>query len=293
MIHSFRSLAAGVALTLALAAPAAAQDPQGPRSVATSHVAQLEDGPVAYQAVVAETVVRSEDGEGSGTVVTTSYIRTDAVSAERPVLFIFNGGPGASTTPLHFGAFGPMRRFGEADDQYLAMNPHSLLDAADLVFIDPVGTGYSRPHDDGAPFWSRTGDARSVADVIRDWLARHDRSDAPRYLLGQSYGTIRAAEITRVAPDLNFDGVLLFALVPGERSGLLAHMSALPSYAAAAWHHGRAARDGRTVEQVYEDAVVFARTDYIAALIQGAALPDAERNAMAGRLSAMTGLPAA
>ncbi|MBA3999417.1 peptidase S10 [Brevundimonas sp.] len=293
MIQSIRSLAAGLAVMLTLAAPAAAQDARNPRSVVTAHVTQLQDGPVAYQAVVAETMVRSEDGRASGTVVTTSYIRTNVAPAGRPVLFIFNGGPGASTTPLHFGAFGPMRRFGEGDHQYLAMNPHSLLDAADLVFIDPVGTGYSRPHDDGAPFWTRTGDARSVADVIRQWLARHERTDSPRYLLGQSYGTLRAAEIMRVAPDLEFDGVLLFALVPGERSGPLAHVSSLPSYAAAAWHHGRAARDGRTVEQVYEDAVVFARTDYIAALIQGAALPDAERGAMAGRLSAMTGLPAA
>src|SRR5690606_36960887 len=121
------------------------------------------------------------------------------------------------------------------------------------------------------------------AEVIRNWLNRHDRTDSPRYLLGQSYGTVRAAEITRVAPDLDFDGVLLFALVPGERSGPLGYMASLPSYAAAAWHHGRVARDGRTVEQVYDDAVAFARTDYVSALIQGAALPADERDAMAAR----------
>lgn len=263
-----------------------------PRSSTTRHTLVLRGVEVTYEAVVGETLVTPSDGGAPGVIVTTTYRRTGVPVADRPVLFIFNGGPGASTTPLHFGAFGPMRRFGSGDQQYLLANPHSLLDSADLVFIDPVGTGYSHPTGEGAPFWSRTGDARSVADVIRQWLDTNDRAASPRYMLGQSYGTLRAAEVTRVAPDLTFDGILLFALVPDIKGGPLASMAALPSYAATAWSHDRIDRTGRSVEQVYDEAVRFARTDYVSALIQGGALPPADRTAMAQRLSAMTGLPA-
>lgn len=277
------------------AAPPAAATPA--RAVVTRHSLTLGGARVAYDAVVAETVVAAPEGTGEATIVTTAYLRADVPTTDRPVLFIFNGGPGASTTPLHFGAFGPMQRLGEGEAQYLAPNAHSLIDAVDLVFIDPTGTGYSRPQDPsqdgGAPFWSRTGDARSVAEVIERWLATHDRAASPRYLLGQSYGTVRAAEITRVAPELRFDGVLLFALVPGERSGPLAYMSSLPSYAATAWLHDRIDRRGRSVEQVYDEAVRFARTDYVSALIQGGALPADEKTAIARRLADLTGLPAA
>lgn len=283
------------ALALTSADPtetAATAQPEAPRASVTRHALLLNGAEIAYDAVVAETVVRAPDSDASAVIVTTTYTRVGVPTADRPVLFIFNGGPGASTTPLHFGAFGPMRRFGEGDQQYLLANPHSLLDSADLVFIDPVGTGYSRPNGDGAAFWSRTGDARSVAAVIQHWLETNGRTASPRYMLGQSYGTLRAAEVTRVAPDLTFDGILLFALVPSERSGPLSYMSSLPSYAATAWSHNRIDRAGRSVEQVYDEAVRFARTDYVSALIQGGALSAAERASVAQRLSELTGLPA-
>ncbi len=277
-------LAAGLVAAV-LSAPAAAQS-------VTDHAGVFGGREVAYRAYVEETAFRDDDGALSGTMVTTSYVETGG-DADRPVLFIFNGGPGASTTPLHFGAFGPYARHGEGADEVLAANPHSLLDTADLVFIDPVGTGYSRPEGDGAPFWSRSGDVETVAEMIRRWLDRHGRTDSPRYLLGQSYGTVRAAEIVARERDLDFDGVMLFALVPGDRSGPIALMTALPSYAAAAFHHGRVEADGRTVDEVYQDAVRFARTDYLAALVQGASLPEGDRREMAGRLAATTGLPVA
>lgn len=259
------------------------------RQADSEHTATHAGLTYSYRAVVADNEVRAADGTAA-TIVTTSYLRNDVETAQRPVLFIFNGGPGASTTPLHFGAFGPMRRFGEGQDQYLLPNPRSLLDAVDLVFIDPVGTGYSRPEGDGRGFWSRTGDARSVADAIAGWLSAHGREASPRYLLGQSYGTVRAAEIARLAPELDFDGILLFALVPGERSGPLAAMSALPSYAAAACHHRVTDCAGRTPQQVYEGVVDFARTDYVSILIRGGSVSPSEKQAMADRLSALTGL---
>lgn len=278
------SVALGALVATASLSPVWAQTPDAPATLTTV----LNGQTIPYRAKVTEH--RVSTGEASATIVTTSYLRADVATEQRPVLFIFNGGPGASTTPLHFGAFGPMRRFGEGEAQYLLPNPHSLLDQVDLVFIDPVGTGYSRPDTDGQPFWSRTGDARSVADVILDWLRQNDREASPRYVLGQSYGTIRAAELTRVAPELRLNGILLFALVPGERSGPLAAMSALPSYAATACYHSMTDCRGRSPQQVYDAAVAFARTDYVTALIQGGALPASDKQDMALRLAGLTGL---
>ena len=282
----------GIALFLLLGTSALCGAAMAAPDTATSqHRLEHADGAIPYQAIVTRHRVQSADSAAQATIVTTAYTRTDISDARRTVLFIFNGGPGASTTPLHFGAFGPMRRFGEGDAQYLLPNPNSLLDDADLVFIDPVGTGYSRPDEDGQPFWSRTGDARSVADVITQWLADNDRQDAPRYVLGQSYGTLRAAELTRVAPDLKIDGILLLALVPAERSGPIAAMSALPSYAATACFHAITDCNGQSPKAVYDQAVQFARTDYLTALVQGGSLPEVEKQQVAQRLSALTGLP--
>ena len=112
----------------------------------TQHAGTFNGQKVTYDAIVAETFLKDAAGAPAASVVTTAYVRTDKrVGAQRPVLFLFNGGPGASTTPLHFGAFGPKKREGEGAAQRMVDNPDSLLDAVDLVFIDPVGTGYSRP----------------------------------------------------------------------------------------------------------------------------------------------------
>lgn len=282
---AMRKLLASAALValVVLSSPVMAQD-----VTATDHTTVLSGQTIPYRAMVTRHSITQD--EATATLVTTAYQRTGVEAAPRPVLFIFNGGPGASTTPLHFGAFGPMRRFGEGENQYLLPNPHALIDDIDLVFIDPVGTGYSRASDDGKPFWSRTGDAQSVAAVIAEWLKTNGREASKRYVLGQSYGTLRAAEITRVAPDLRLDGILLFALVPGERSGPLAAMSSLPSYAATACYHSMTDCHGRTPQQVYDASVQFARTTYVTALIQGGALPEAEKEAMALRLAGLTGL---
>lgn len=260
----------------------------------TVHQGVFNGEAVRYTALL-ETRGYSVDGALAGYFVTTSYVREDVADpATRPVIFLFNGGPGASTTPLHFSAFGPKRRTGSDADSVMYDNHHSILDAADLVFIDPVGTGYSRLADgaDPALVWSRTGDAVSVAALIRDWLQEQGREASPRYLLGQSYGTSRAAEITRVDPELKFDGVMLFALVAGPRAGPLGPMTALPTMATAAWYHGRAGQHHTSVESVFEEAVEFARTDYVQALIRGASLPADERRAMAERVAAITGLSA-
>ncbi|WP_203290658.1 S10 family serine carboxypeptidase-like protein [Maricaulis parjimensis] len=292
-----RFLAATACLALAACAqPATPRDTGLPTgaSALSEHDGVFNGVPVSYSALVETTLLPGADGEIAGRMVTTTYLADGDHPETRPVLFLFNGGPGASTTPLHFGAFGPQRRFGEGDEAVLAPNPDSLLDVADLVFIDPVGTGYSVPESeaDGAQFWSPNGDAVSVAAVIESWLKRHDREASPRYLLGQSYGTVRAGEITRVAPDLHFDGILLFALVADMREGDLSYAVRFPTMAATAWYHGRIDQTGRTAEDVFEGAVEFVETRYWPALNEGEALSDADIQALAEEMSAWIGLPA-
>lgn len=296
---SMRSFALIAALVLAgqgaiaSAQPAPAAALRAPQVAETHHLGRFNGEDVPYRALVSETFLTDESGAPAASVVTTAYLREGMDAAERPIMFIFNGGPGASTTPLHFGAFGPKRRLGEGAAQVMVDNPDSPLDAVDLVFIDPVGTGYSRPlpGHEGKPYWSRSGDAASVSKVIETWLAANGREASPRYLLGQSYGTTRAALIVKRG-EVKFDGVLLFALVASPEGRELPYVTSLPSYAAVAWWHQKIDRKGRSAQQVYDEAVEFARTDYVSALIRGASLPAADKRRIAQRMSGLIGLPA-
>lgn len=281
-----------ITLVLAVSLSGAAMA-QTPAPALSAHTGVFNGQSVAYRAHVEAWRVTPGEGEARGQIITTSYVRTDPPAGPRPVIFLFNGGPGASTTPLHFGAFGPKRRLGEGAEQRMVDNPDSPLDAADLVFIDPVGTGYSRPLVDGAgqAFWTPTGDALSVKAVIADWLKAHAREDSPRYVLGQSYGTTRAALIAHHGADLNLDGVMLFALVARPPGFEMPYVTTLPSFAASAWSHGRIPREGRTAQEVYDAAVEFARTDYVRALIAGASLSADEKQAVAQAMSGLIGLP--
>jgi len=132
-----------------------------------------------------------------------------------------------------------------------------------------------------------------VRAVIQEWLRKNNREKSPRFLLGQSYGTTRAALILKHQGDLTFDGVLLFSLV-GEPGGLeMPFVATFPAFATTAWYHERVPRNGRSVEQVYEEAVEFARTEYVAALIKGSSLTPTDRRRMAERMSGFIGLPPA
>ena len=285
-------LAAPVAAAAQTASPVAAA--RTPVVAVTHHAGTFNGEKVKYDAIVAETFLKDAAGASAASVVTTAYVRIDKRDkAARPVLFLFNGGPGASTTPLHFGAFGPKKREGEGAAQRMVDNPDSLLDAVDLVFIDPVGTGYSRPLPgrDGQAFWSRTGDAQAVKTIIANWLKANSRQASPRYMLGQSYGTTRAALVAGIGGDLNLDGILLFALVGNPPGHEMPYVTSLPAFATTAWHHQRIDRAGRSVTEVYEEAVAFARGEYVTALIKGASLTPAEKRATAQKMSALIGLP--
>jgi carboxypeptidase C (cathepsin A) len=157
-----------------------------------------------------------------------------------------------------------------------------------------VGTGFSRAFADENPkqWYSDESDAASVIDTIEHWLKTHHREASPRYLIGESYGTERAGRLIERNKELRFDGVVLIALPAPSEGRLIPYVTALPTMAAGAWYHQKIDRGGRSVQEVFDQAEEFARTDYLEALIRGSSLPAADRQGIAQRLSGLIGLPA-
>ncbi|WP_083748545.1 hypothetical protein [Pelomonas sp. KK5] len=232
------------------------------------------------------------------TISATMYTKPPAAGkAARPLLFLFNGGPGASSTPLHLNGLGPKRYV----DKQLQPNPFTVLDTMDLVFIDPVGTGFSQVLEAGkSRYWATEADARAAAALIRHIVKATQREGAPVYVGGQSYGGYRLATLMKFTAELPpLSGIVfispmldatLMADAPGNE---LVHGAELPSMAVAAWQHGKGDRavQGETVQQVFERATAFARDEYVPALLEGAKLPADRQKTIAARLSALLGLP--
>lgn len=270
--------------------------------VEREHRATIGGAPVRYRSIFREYAL-SADGRAQATISATAYLRTDVrQGVVRPVFFFFNGGPGASSSPLHFEAFGPrLRPQGRGAIGPFADNPDSLLDVADLVFVDPVGTGFSRvlPGGDGSAYWAPRGDAAAVLQLIREWLRDNDRDTSPVFIAGESYGGFRLATMMRDAGDLNLHGLLLISpatnmsALAGATPGDDRFVFSLPTMAVAAWHHEKVDRRGRTAEIFYAEAAAFAESDYLAALHQGSALPAADRERIAHRMADYIGLPPA
>ncbi|MEZ5293244.1 MAG: hypothetical protein R2745_19335 [Vicinamibacterales bacterium] len=277
-------------------APAA--EPSTVRSLArTTHQGTFRGRAVVYEATVDEVRVSAGSGPPTATVVVTSYEAAGVPDrVRRPVIFAFNGGPGASSSPLHLSALGPRRYAIDAGgERVMVDNPFSPLDVADLVFVDPVGTGFSRPLPEatGDPFWTVTGDAASVAQAIQAWLEAHGREASPRFLCGESYGTTRVAQMVDAHPGLRFDGVLLLSVTGGPVDPDEAQAMLVPTYAVTAAFHGMVDPRGRTPHAIFDDAVAFARGRYLAALKLGASRTTVETARVADELSARIGLPAA
>jgi len=238
-----------------------------------------------------------------------AYSVDGAEPSERPLTFAFNGGPGSSSVWLHLGALGP--KMVEMDDDgslprppgRLVPNEHSWLEFTDLVFIDPVTTGYSRALAGEKPetFHEVEKDVKTVAEFVRLFLTRHGRWDSPKFLAGESYGTIRAAALARELQSRH--GVYLNGLVmisaalqmqsvfysPGND---LPFITFLPSFAATAWYHGRLSEEWqkRPVEDVISEAREFAFGPYATALLRGAGLGEAAREEVVARYAELTSL---
>lgn len=278
--------------------------------VTTRHTLPTGQG---YTATTGTMVVREEvftDGTFVGhrpkaEVFLTSYTLDDADPLTRPVTFAFNGGPGSSSVWLHLGILGPRRVvMGDAGallppPYALADNDDTLLKVSDLVVIDPISTGYSRAAEGekAEPYHGFTGDLESIGELIRLWTTRNGRWMSPKFLAGESYGTVRAAGLaehlqSRYGMYLNglmlISSVLDFATVDFNEGNDLAYALYLPTYAAIAHYHGL--HGDRPLADVLREAEEYAARDYPWALARGNRLTADERAAAVSRIAALSGL---
>ena len=280
--------------------------------VTTRHTLKVGRRTLRYTATTGRVVLRDEvheDGVFAGfkpkaEMFLTSYV-LDGGDPKRPVTFAFNGGPGSSSVWLHLGLFGPRRVvMGDVGalvppPYAMADNPESLLAVSDLVFIDPVSTGYSRAVEGGKPgeYHGYTGDLESVGELIRLWTSRNKRWMSPKLLAGESYGTLRAAALADHLQDrygMYLNGIVLISSVldlgsiglhePDDR----AHVNFLPTFAAVAHYHGRHGR--RSLKSVLAEAEQYAERDYPWVLSRGSRLTAAQRQEAAETLARLTGL---
>ena len=297
-------LGAGALLPLAAGPVRAAEN--GP--FVTRHSGVFNGLKVDYVATVGETVLNGADDQPTVRFVCTSYVKAGGDPARRPVLFAFNGGPSSSSATLHMVALGP-KRIAVAQEPKapalppaMADNPLTVLDVADLVFIDPAETGFSRilPGGKRDYFYSIGGDSQSVSDFIVAWIRANGREASPKYVLGESYGTQRAAFMAgQLAPIMPLDGLFLFGqavnmIETSQRAkNALAYATNLPALCAVAAYHGKApAWKGQSMEAVVDRSYAWGMGEYLQALLQGYDLPEAKRRRVADRLQAMTGVGA-
>ena len=305
---------AGAAVA-ATSPPSPSQEPQpqsNARSFVTTHTGVFGGTSITYTATAADTLLTDAHGAPTAAVFAFTYLRQGVKdTSSRPVLFIFNGGPGSASLWIHMGAVGP-RRIAPDDPAHpttvapfhIQDNPLSPLDVADLVFIDPVGTGFSHAVGSGKPddFYGVDVDAKATADFITKWLTQHHRWMSPKYVLGESYGTTRAAVLATTLqggplrggdlPGVSLNGVMLLGVALGSPGHDASTQLLLPSLAATAWYQNKVDKGGRTFEAFLNEVRQFAATDYGAALFAGSRLPEPQRNAIAARLSSYTGLSA-
>jgi len=279
-----------------------------PVSFVTQHQGNFNGKNVRYTVTAGEIFLTNDQGEPTAAIWSTAYTK-DEVESGRPVTFVFNGGPGSASVWLHMGLFGPRRvkvaSEANADDgaanYQLVPNPLSQLDITDLVFIDPVGTGFSRAlgKSKDEDFWGLIPDARSVAQFIRRWITIHQRWNSPRYIAGESFGTTRAATVADIlsgdGQDVALNGLILISQAldytgsTPAHDNLIAYITYLPTMAATARYHGRAGKD-KSLEDFIESARQFAFNEYAPALFKGSKLKNSERKRIAERLAYFTGL---
>ena len=274
----------------------------------SSHSIEIAGDMVVYDAVIASTVLENDTGEPAAEVFYTAYFRTNGQpSRERPLVFSYNGGPGSASFWLHMGIMGPRRvvtpEIGPqgAPPYPLEDNAYSILDKADIVMVDPVGTGFSQTLGDtpGSEYWGIDEDARSLAQFIRRFLSEYNRWNSPRYLLGESYGTTRSAvlagHLQRANIDLNgivlVSSVLQFNTIQFAPGDDLPYIVNLPSYAVAA-RYLDALPGGQPddLEAFMADVEEWSLTEYATALLAGGTLDPALRARVLDQMHRYTGL---
>lgn len=320
-------LALAALSALALAACTARADEDAP--AAAEKAAQTEGKPaprvfktqgkvaaggktIRYKATAGETFIKNDKGDAIASIFSTSYVAEGfADPKSRPVAFVFNGGPGSASLWLHMGVFGP-KRVKLPDDGTddgaapfsIEANPQSILDVADLVFIDPVGTGWSKTLGEAKSeeFWGVSEDAESIREFIRVWLVENKRWNSPKYLIGESYGTTRSAALIDALEsgwtDISMNGLVLissvlnFGLDSTDAGNDVGYVGIFPSYAATAWYHGKIdkAKWGGDQAKFLDAARAFSTDRYMPALLKGQLLSAEARARVIAEIAAFSGL---
>ncbi|WP_220272493.1 S10 family peptidase [Alteromonas aestuariivivens] len=279
------------------------------QSFVTSHTGKFGGRKLDYSAEVSNMLLKDSEGGVYASVVTTAYLAKEK-QANRPVTFVFNGGPGSSSVWLHMGMVGPKRVVVPSDAQdagnapyQMVDNEYSILDVTDIVLIDPVGTGFSKLAGKGTAedVWGLKEDAKTTATVIREWIRKNKRWNSPKYVLGESFGTTRSAAMlpylhNREEP-IRLNGIIMVSQAldftgstPWTPHNMLAYVTYLPSMSATAWYHNKLADRPASLTEHLEEVRSFAVNEYLPALFKGSRLPAAEFNQVASKLAGYLGL---
>ncbi len=279
------------------------------KPILTEHTIQLTGQPFTYQSSAGYMPIKSEDGKTTAQIFYIAYTHGPASNNNtRPITFSFNGGPGSSSVWLHLGVLGPKRVvMGEQGELLkppfkLVPNEYSLLQHSDLVFIDPVSTGYSRTTEAGKPtdFHGVKQDVQSVAEFIRLYLVHNNRWASPKFVIGESYGTTRAAALALHLADqhgIYLNGIMLVSAILNfqtarfEEGNDMPYILYLPSYTATAWYHKKLPADLQSdFKKTLAEAEAFAEGPYATALLKGNKLSRDEKRQIAQQVARLTGL---
>jgi carboxypeptidase C (cathepsin A) len=283
-------------------------NPPKEETFVTDHTIRIGGQAIAYKATASTTLLKDDKGEPTALIYSTAYSRSDIKDfSQRPIAFVYNGGPGSSSIWLHMGAFGPRRvvnanaGFTPPAPYKLEDNANCLLDKTDLVFIDPVGTGFSHAvgKAQNKDFWGVDQDVKMFAQFISIYTNRNNRWNSPKFLIGESYGTFRSVALGNYLQShdgMYINGIVLISSVlnlgtisfnPGDD---LPYVLYLPSYAAAAAYQKTLPEPPADLNAFLADARKFAATEYADVLIKGTNISASEKADIAKKLSRFTGL---
>jgi carboxypeptidase C (cathepsin A) len=291
------------------AKPAAeATPPPKEESSVTDHSIRMGSETIPYKATAGTILLKDDEGKPNASLFYIAYTRSDVKDlSQRPLAFLYNGGPGSSSVRIQMGAFGP-RRVDTANAEptppppyRVVDNPNSLIEVADLVFIDPVGTGFSKAvgKAKNKDFWGIDQDVKSLAQFVSAYVSRNNRWNSSKFLIGESYGTFRNAALVDYLQShdgMDFNGVVMISTVldlstisfnPGDDRPYILY---LPSYAATAYYHKMLKDPPADLNAFLTDARHFAATTYADALVKGASLGAAEKADVAKQAAHFTGL---
>jgi carboxypeptidase C (cathepsin A) len=273
----------------------------------TAHQITLGDKSIAYTVNAGTMLMKDEADKPIALFGYTAYVADGVDKVTRPILFAYNGGPGSASIWLHMGALGPQRtvvrdaEFSPAGPFERVTNEYSILDEADLVMIDPVGTGFSKPvgEGEGKDFWGVDEDIKSVSEFIVQYVTENGRWASPKYILGESYGGMRTGGVSYyllTQHNMALNGVILVSPFMEMATGFaglgidLPHVMYLPTFASTAWYHDALDPKPSDLHSFLDEVRAFARTEYASALLAGSNLKPDDRARVLAKLARYTGL---